>query len=99
MRGSETDKLARRYDLGLLPESGKMFLIAGHQIIRSGSIGAFQEYVVSGIRCHVESPSRRHRMAVILDELKQLQPEPLSDPELGTGEHFVVFLKDGLRNI
>jgi hypothetical protein len=38
-------------------------------------------------------------MTVVLDELQQLQPKTLSDPELGTGKHLAVFLKDGVRNI
>ena len=35
-------------------------------------------------------------MTVVLDELQQLQPKTLSDPELGTGKHLAVFLKDGM---
>ena len=38
-------------------------------------------------------------MTVVLDELQQLQPKTLSDPELGTGKHLAVFLKDGMRDI
>jgi len=32
-------------------------------------------------------------MTVVLDELQQLQPKTLTDPELGTGKHLTVFLR------
>jgi len=38
-------------------------------------------------------------MTVALDELLQLQPKTLSGPELGTGKHLAVFLKDGMRDL
>ena len=38
-------------------------------------------------------------MTVVLDELQQLQPKTLTDPELGTGKHLAVFLKNGMRDI
>src|SRR6266436_6344479 len=99
MRDGKTDKLPWRYDFSFLPESRKMFLIAGHQIIRTRSVSAFQEYIVLGIRCCFKPPGRDHGMTVVLDELQQLQPKTLSDPELGTGKHLAVFLKDGMRDI
>ena len=79
MRGSETDKLARRYDLGLLPESGKMFLIAGHQIVRTRGVRTFQEHIVRGISCCLNPPVGDHGMTVVLNEL---QPRKGSNLEL-----------------
>jgi len=81
-----------------------MFLIAGHQIVRTRSVSAFQEYIVRGISCYGISccfklSGRNHGMTVVLDELQQLQPKTLSDPELGTGKHLTVLLKDGMRDI
>jgi hypothetical protein len=99
MRGGRTDKLAWRYDFSFLPESRKMLLIAGHQIIRRRSVSAFQEYIVLGIRCCFEPPGRDHGMTMVLDQLQQLQPQTFSDPALGTGKHLAVFLKDWTRDI
>jgi hypothetical protein len=97
MRDGKTDKLPWRYDFGFLPGSRKMSLIGGHNPPRS--VGAFQEYFVLRINRCFEAPGRNHRMTMVLDDLQQLQPKTLSDPELGTGKHVVVFLKDGMRNI
>jgi len=47
----------------------------------------------------LQAAGRDHGMTVVLDELQQLQPKTLSDPELGTGKDLAVFLKDGMRNI
>src|SRR5437870_4511254 len=99
MRRRQTDKLPWRYDLCFLPESRKMFLIAGHQIVRARSVRAFQEHIVRGISCCFKLPGRNHRVPVVLDELQQLQPKTLSDPEVRTGKHHAVFLKDGMRDI
>src|SRR5437870_1620389 len=99
MRRRKTDKLPWGYDLCFLPESRKMFLIAGHQIVRTRSVRAFQEYIVRRISCCFKLPGRDHGMTVVFDELQQLQPKTLSDPELGTRKHLAVFLKDGMRDI
>ena len=99
MRCRKTDKFPRGYDLCLLPESRKMFLIAGHQIVRTGSVRAFQEHIVRRISGWFKVARRDHGMTVVLDELQQLQPKTLSDPELGTGKHLAIFLKDGIRKI
>ena len=76
-----------------------MFLIARHQIVRARSVRAFHEYIVRGIGCCFKLPGRNHSMTVVLDEPQQLQPKTLSDPELGTGKHLAVLLKDRMRNI
>jgi len=76
-----------------------MFLIASHQIVCARSVRTFQEYIVRGISCCFELPGRDHGMTAVLDELQQLQPKTLSNPELGTGKHLAVFLKDGVRDI
>src|SRR4029077_3121882 len=99
MRCRETDKLSWGYDLCFLPESRKMFLVAGHQIVRTRSVRAFQEYIVRRIGCCFKLSGRNHGMTVVFDELQQLQPKSLSNPELRTGKHLAVFLKDGMRDI
>src|ERR1700745_3009781 len=99
MRCRKTDKLPWGYDFCFLPESRKVFLIAGHQIVRARSVRTFHEYIVRGIRCCFKLPGRDHGMTVVLDELQELQPKTLSDSELGAGKHLAVFLKDGARDI
>ena len=76
-----------------------MFLIAGYQIVRTRGVRAFQEHVVRRISCCFNPPGGDHGMTVVPDELQQLQPNTLSDPELGAGKHLAVFLKDGMRDI
>lgn len=99
MRGSKTDKLPWRYELGFLPESRKMFLMAGHQVVHTCSVGAFQKSIITGISCCFKLPGREHGMTVVLDELQHLQPKTLADPKLGTGKHLAEFLKEGIRDI
>jgi hypothetical protein len=76
-----------------------MFLIAGYQIVRTRGVRAFYEYIVRRITRCFKAPGGDNGMTVVLDELQQLQPKTLSDPELGTGKHLAVFLKDGMRDI
>jgi len=99
MRRRKTDKLPWGYDFCLLPEPRKVFLIAGHQIVRTRSVRTFHKYIVRWISCCFNLPGRDHDMTVVLDELQQLHPKTLSDPELWTGKHLTVFLKDGVRDI
>jgi hypothetical protein len=42
-------KVAGCNHLGLLPELRKMPLVAGHQVVGTGSIGALQKLVVAGV--------------------------------------------------
>jgi hypothetical protein len=46
MRCCEADELPRCDDFGLLPELRKMLPIAGNEVISTGFVSAFQEYVV-----------------------------------------------------
>lgn len=50
MRSYYTEKLTRTDDLGILPELGKVALVACHQVVCASSVSAFNEDVVSGIR-------------------------------------------------
>ena len=68
MRRSQADKLSCRDDLGFLPESREMPLIAGNQIVRARSIGALEKHIVIGVRRDFKSAGGRHGMAVILEE-------------------------------
>ena len=43
-------------DLGLLPKSGEVPLIASYQVIGTGSVGTFQENIVIWISCKLRQP-------------------------------------------
>jgi hypothetical protein len=75
MRGGKADEFSGRYDLGFLPESREMLLIARYQIVRTGSIGAFQKHIVVEVAWDIQAAGRNDRMTVVFDELQQLQPE------------------------
>jgi len=60
-----------------------MTFVAGHKIIRSGRIGAFDKDVVGGIGCNLRQVRRKDNPAMILDQLKELLPE--APPNLGFG--------------
>jgi hypothetical protein len=61
---------------------GKCLLIAGDQVVGTGFVGAFQKYVVVRVAAHVQAARRSDDMAVVLDELEQLQAKPLADAQL-----------------
>jgi hypothetical protein len=82
MRSRKSDKFARRYDLGFLPESWKVPLIARDQVVGAGSVGAFQEDIVVGIARDFKTPRSYDGVTVVPDELEQLLPEALADAEL-----------------
>lgn len=69
VRGGKANKFPRRYYLGFLPESGKMSLIAGNQVVGSRGIGAFDKNIVVRVSADFKAARGRHDMAVILDEL------------------------------
>jgi hypothetical protein len=48
------------YYFGFLPESGKVFQIAGHHAVSTRLIGAFEKYVVIPITRDFQSARRRH---------------------------------------
>src|SRR5580698_10388895 len=49
MWGCDAGEFTGRDYRSLLPEPGKMPLVAGDQVVGAGGIGAFQEFVVVGI--------------------------------------------------
>ena len=99
MRRSQADKLSCRYDLGFLPESREMPLIAGNQVVRARRIGAFEKHIVIGVRRDFKSAGGRHGMAVILDELQQLLANPFANNQLWTREHIRILFQNGLRHV
>ena len=70
MRCGKTNKFPCRYDLGLLPESRKMLLITGNQVVSSRGIGAFEKHIVIRVSADFKTAGGLHNMAMILDELK-----------------------------
>jgi len=76
-----------------------MLLVARHKIVRSGSIGTFQKYIVIGVACHFKVPVRSHGIAVVLDKLEQLLAKALANPEFRPGKYLTVFLQDGTGDI
>src|ERR1700691_2179126 len=99
MRRSQADKLPRCYDLGFLPESREMPLIAGNQVVRARRIGAFEKHIVIGVSADFKAAGGRHGTAVILDEPQQLLANAFSDSQLWTREHIRIFLQNGMRHV
>ena len=73
MRRGKSNEFSGRDDLGLLPESREMLLIAGDQIVRAGSIGTFKEHIVVGVACDIQPAGRNDGKAVVFYEPQQLQ--------------------------
>ena len=66
-------------NLGFLPEFREMPLVAGHQVVRAGGIGALKKYVVIQISCHLKPPSRADAICAVCDELEELLTNALAD--------------------
>lgn len=99
MRRNQANEFSGCYDFGFLPESRKVPRIAGHQIVCSGSIGTFQEYVVIGVVCDFKAPCWSHDVTVALDKRQELLPKPFANTKLGAAKHIAVFLQDGAGHI
>jgi hypothetical protein len=76
MRRNQANKFTWRDDLRILPERRKVFTIAGDQKVGTSRIGALDEDVVVWIARHFDPARGAKQMTVVLDELKQLQPQP-----------------------
>jgi PAS domain S-box-containing protein len=75
----DADELAGRDHLGLLPELRKMPLVAGHQVVGTGSIGALQKLVVAGVLRGLERTRWADELRTVLYELEELLPESPAD--------------------
>ena len=95
MRRGRANEFSGRYDLGFLPESREMHLIARDQIVRAGSIGTFKEHIVVGVACDIQAAGGNDDVAVVFDELQQLLPEALANSQFRAAKNLVVFLQDG----
>ena len=83
MRADDADEFARVDDFGFLPELWKMALIAGDQVIRAGSVGAFEENIIGGIGSDLKRARGRDEMGAISQKLKKLLPQPFANMKLG----------------
>jgi|ERR1035437_701878 hypothetical protein len=99
MGRDKSDEFSGSYDLGFLPESREMFLIARDQVVRAGNVGTFQKYVVIGVVRDLKTPCQSHEMTVVLDELQQLTPKAFANLQLWSGKHRSVLLQDRPRDI
>ncbi len=94
MRGNKADKLPRRDDLCVLPERREVPPIARDEIVGTSSIGTLDKDVVIRIARHFEAAGRRNHVAVVFNQLKQLETQPPTNGQFGTGQYIPVFLKD-----
>ena len=65
----KAQKLAGCDDLGLLPKHWKMSRVSGHQVVSSGSIGAFKEYVAARVARDLKAPCRSNGTSTFYDKL------------------------------
>src|SRR6516225_1525520 len=93
VRCNDADEFAGCDHLGFLPESRKMPLVPGHQVVGAYGIGAFNELVIVGIARHLQCPRWLHQPGVAPDELEKLLPGSLADLQLRAGEHLAVLNK------
>jgi hypothetical protein len=92
------DELAGRDDFVLLPELGKMPLVAGHQVVGTGGMGALQKLVIAGVLRDWERMRRADKLRMVLHELEELLRES-PDVKFGTSENLLVFRKNGFGDV
>ena len=72
MRRGQANEFSGR-DLGFLPESREMLLIARYRIVRTGQYcTAFQKHIVVKVAWDIQAAGRNDRMTVVFDKLQQL---------------------------
>jgi len=99
MRPDDADEFAGVDDFRLLPELWKMALVGSDQVVRAGSIGAFQENVVGGLSRDLQGAGGRDKMSPVFEELKELPPESFANLELPARKHGTVFGEDQQRQV
>jgi len=65
--------------LGFLPEFWKMPLVACHQVVGAGGIGAFQKLVVVRVQRHLKRARGSDGVGAVADELQKLLPAAPGD--------------------
>lgn len=97
MRADDANEFAGVDDFGFLPELWEMALVAGDQIVRTGSIGAFEKNVIGGVRRDLERTGWRHEMSAVLEELEKLRPQSFANMEFRARQHGTIRGKDRRR--
>lgn len=59
-------------DLGFLPKPGKVPLIASHEIVGAGSVGAFQKDIVIWISRNLRQLRWSNGVGMVFDQLNDL---------------------------
>jgi hypothetical protein len=54
-------------------------LVAGHQVVGAGRVGAFQEQVVAGVLTHMEVARRADEVRMTRDKVDKLTLQALAD--------------------
>jgi hypothetical protein len=90
----QADKFTGGDDLRILPEGRKVFTIAGDQKVGTSRIGALDKDVVVRIACHLDTARGSDKMAMVLDELKQLKPQSSPNRQFGPGKDFRILFQN-----
>jgi hypothetical protein len=69
----QADKFTRRDDLRILPVGRKVFTIARDQKVCASRVGALDKDVVVRIACYLDMARGSDKMAMVLDDLKELK--------------------------
>ena len=99
MRPDDADEFTGGDDFGFLPELWEMALIAGDQVVRACSVGAFEEDVIGGVGRDLEGAGGCHEMGPVFEELKKLVPEPFAHMEFRSREDGAVLREDRCRQV
>src|SRR5713226_1806692 len=76
-----------------------MSLVAGYQVVGTGSIGTLQKLVVAGVRGDLERMRWADEMRTVLYELEELLPESPADFKFRACEHLAVFRENGFGDV
>jgi hypothetical protein len=94
VRRRKADELAGGDDLGLLPESREMALVAGDEIIRASSIGALKKYVVIRVGGDSKSTIWNDEMGALANVLKELPAKSFANLELRPRQGALAFAEN-----
>ncbi len=73
--------------------------IARDEIVGTSSIGTLDKDVVIRIARHFEAAGRRNHVAVVFNQLKQLETQPPTNGQFGTGQYIRYSSKIGRGDV
>lgn len=76
-----------------------MTFVAGHKVIRSGRISAFDKDVVGGVGCNLRQVRCNDNPTMIPNQLQKLLPKTLPNLELGARKNRPIFRHNLVRNV